>query len=48
MKMDGIPGETVTTEESVCIFASSQVLRSAGEFFFNFFFFFNFISNYSK
>lgn len=27
IKMDGIPVETVTTEEFVCVLASSQVLR---------------------
>lgn len=45
IKMDGIAVETVKTEEFVCIFASSQVLRSAEELFF---LFFNFISNYCK
>lgn len=46
IKMDGIPVETATADEFVCIFASSQVLLSAEELLF--FLFFNFISNYFK
>lgn len=45
INMDGIPVETVTTEEFVCIFASSQGLHTAEELLFGFF---DCISHYFK